>query len=405
MVFHHFVMAFDLALYTGKAENSRGPWDLWLASYPFEIAPPGNLSVCLFFALSGYVLAGSFNRTSLGVTALVVRRYVRLGLPIFVVVMISWALHATGAIQNAAVAPLTRSNWLNPFMTGDLTFWRALLEGGYGSLIGGTALFDPSLWTMSIEFVGSLVLIVIFVVTRMCGGPRTLMPSRGVLLILFVIETYNSYLFLFGIGAAMALFDLRRHSQRWCEKPWFAVCLIGLGLSLGMMSGSEIRPHFVAWILIHIPIHHVRLPLLPNFGMQQGEPFWHAWGAVLLLIAIDGSPRLRHMFAGHYFQFLGRISFPLYLIHFPLLLSVGCGTYLLMIGNGIPVIAATAIAFVVYTSAAIAAGIALSPVETLAVRLSVGCGYATQSMVVRVRRMLTGSPKQKQTGGAGLNQP
>ena len=392
VVFHHFVLASDFALYTGRAEDSRGAWDLWLASLPLETGLPGNLAVCLFFALSGYVLAGSFSRTSLGVTALIVRRYIRLGLPIFVVVMTAWALYATGAIQNQAVAPLTHSSWLSMNMPGQLTIWQALGDGVYGSLILGYTSFDSSLWTMSIELVGSLLLIFIFVGTRMCCRPETLNRWRGLLLFLAVVATYNSYLFLFSIGAAMAVFDLRRHYRRWCTNPWMTACTIAVGLVFGMVSESHARPYFVSWIMIHTPISRISLPFPATFGMTSGEPFWHAWGAVLLLAAIDGSPRLRQIFSARYFKFLGQISFPLYLIHVPILLSVGCGLYSLLIGHDVPVALATAIAFIAYVCVAIAAGMALNPVETFAVRLSGYVGLATQAIEVRMRQMLTRRP-------------
>ena len=329
VVFHHFIVAFDFALYNGNPLNSRNGWDLWLASSPFDVALPGNLSVCLFFALSGYVLAGSFSRTPLGIAALITRRYVRLGLPIFVVTMVAWALYATGAIQNHTAALLTHSDWLKGQMLGSTTVWRALSEGAYGSLLNGTTLFDSSLWTMSLEFAGSVFLIFIFIGSRIFGRAETRRQCQCIVLLLFAAATYNTYLCLFGIGAFMSVFDLRRRTETWCMNLWVVTPLIAVGLMLGTISYSLARPNFVTGALLMTPISRFTLPLPGSFG--GAEAFWHAAGAVLLLVAIDGNPHLRRIFSGSVFQFLGRISFPLYLVHVPVLLSFGCGFYLLLL--------------------------------------------------------------------------
>jgi peptidoglycan/LPS O-acetylase OafA/YrhL len=71
------------------------------------------------------------------------------------------------------------------------------------------------------------------------------------------------------------------------------------------------------------------LPPLQVFGLQLWEKkdFYNALGAVLLTAAVTqgfGKSFLEHRFI----QFLGRISFPLYLIHFIVLCSLACRMYL-----------------------------------------------------------------------------
>ena len=56
----------------------------------------GNYSVCVFFALSGYVLSSSFDRTTLGAVALTAKRALRLGIPILAVTLFAWVLVASG---------------------------------------------------------------------------------------------------------------------------------------------------------------------------------------------------------------------------------------------------------------------------------------------------------------------
>ncbi len=84
VVLVHGIIAFDFALYTGLNENSLTDWDIPISAFPFLLPMAGNYSVCIFFVLSGFVLSHSFRNTRLGSLALIVKRYIRLTLPILV---------------------------------------------------------------------------------------------------------------------------------------------------------------------------------------------------------------------------------------------------------------------------------------------------------------------------------
>ena len=72
----------------------------------------------------------------------------------------------------------------------------------------------------------------------------------------------------------------------------------------------------------------------PFRGMAD-ENFWHAIGALLTLIVADNWRPLRDLLNRRTPQFLGRISFPLYLVHVPILLSLGLGTFLALLRVGL----------------------------------------------------------------------
>jgi len=131
----HGILAFDFALYTGLPADSHGAWDIRISGLPFLLPLAGDYAVCLFFALSGFVLAHSFSRTNLGASALIVKRYARLCLPILAACLSSWALLASGLTFNHDAARVIGSSWLDSQMRQEPDLQTALRDGLYGSLL------------------------------------------------------------------------------------------------------------------------------------------------------------------------------------------------------------------------------------------------------------------------------
>lgn len=376
------VLGHNLGAFTPAADAGPVPaWRAWLATWPIDLMPPANLSVCIFFLLSGYVLASSFANTRLGLPALVAKRYLRLAIPVIVVNILACLLLEAGAMRHLAAAAQTHARWLETHMriAPDLLF--AIKEGAYRTFLMGSTHYNQSLWTMKIEFYGSMVLILAF---AGCRIPRWDAQTRrvrcGVALLLFALASHGSYLFLFGVGAAAFLFDIRRYTARWLAGPGRAAVCLAVGLWLGCLPAAETRPAFITAMVDMVPLSY-SLPL----GQLGGEPFWHACGAMILLFTIDARPGLRALFSRPVFQFLGDVSFPLYLIHIPVLLSAGCGTYLALHDMGVPENAAIGLAMTLSVAVAIAAAMVLTRyVETRAVRLSSAAGVQVQSVVNRL---------------------
>ncbi len=155
VVFHHGTIALDFALYTGNPAESRGLWDLRISGMPFVLlAAGGNLAVCGFFALSGFVLAHAYSRSRQYWPSLVLRRYVRLGIPMLAGCLIAWMLLALGLMPNASAAQLTRSSWLAAQFHQRPSLLQAVIEPItllLGSASSFSTSYDSSLWTMPFE--------------------------------------------------------------------------------------------------------------------------------------------------------------------------------------------------------------------------------------------------------------
>lgn len=350
VVVSHGIGAFDYAIFTGLAKHSVFIWDVSLSGAPFLIPLAGDFSVCVFFALSGYVLAHSFARTQLGAPALLAKRYARFTPVILSACLISYALLAGGLMKNNGMAAVSRSTWLANQMQQAPSFVQALQEGLYGALIRGSSAYNGALWTMCIEFWGSVILIAAFSLTAVrTSRPEIRARHRIVLLSVLGLVGSGSYLGLFAFGALLQLTQLHRKLG-----SGGAAILLGIGIFWGTMPYSALP-----WDIVR-PFVERTLPMVSGTPFAHSSvSFFHSLGAVLVLIAANACLPFRKMLSAPLFGFLGRISFPLYLIHTPLLMSLVCASALAMLGYGFSYAVTMALSIMLLVSISVAAATAL----------------------------------------------
>jgi peptidoglycan/LPS O-acetylase OafA/YrhL len=389
VVLSHAIAACDFAVHTGAAEQSHGGWELALAPWPL-LPVAGNFSVCVFFVLSGFVLAHAFSRPQLGMTALAVKRFVRLGLPILTAILFSWAVLACGLMFNHAAAPLTRSIWLNGQFQQHANFWAALREGSYGSLITVQPFdttYNAALWTMPIEFAGSIFLIVLFgIFNRLCiANSLWRKPVVGTVLIGTGIALQPLYVSLVMFGAAMSVLEPQRLTAGWTPPSWLIAGLIAISLILGTTPYSAARGPWWDILLAHAPLIPVSghlTQLGSGFAAMDNTAIWHGIGAILLVLTIEWCAVLQRLLSRPLTQRLGLISFPLYLIHLPILMSVGCGALLIAHDEGFTYRAAAAFDTAVFLAVAmLLASASVRWVERPSMRLAAGAGVVTQKSI------------------------
>src|SRR5204863_4576079 len=111
-----------------------------LALSPLNLLFSGELAVCVFFVLSGYVLSvGFFSRPNRrAAAASFAKRYVRLELPILCGVLVGWLIIVLGLAANLWVVPLTKSRWLAMFFHSDPNLLHALRHAFLNVFLYGT---------------------------------------------------------------------------------------------------------------------------------------------------------------------------------------------------------------------------------------------------------------------------
>ncbi len=379
VVVAHGIVTFDFALFSGSARDSIVPWDIYLSGAPFLLPMAGNLPVCIFFALSGYVLSHSFSNTDLGPLALLFKRYTRFTLPILSACVISYALLACGLMANQRLAVVTKSAWLAHQMQQVPSLSQALQDGLYRALVHLTPVptpYDSVLWTMCIEFWGSVMLIAIFFIAGLLPpGAMGRERARVILLVVAGVVGCTSYLGLFAYGA---LFNLTQFHRR--VRSGAAALLLALGLFMGTIPYSA-----VPWSIVR-PFIEWPLPTVPGIPFTHTPiTFFHSLGAILVLIAANSFLPFRRMLSSRPFRFLGRISFPLYLIHIPLLMSVVCSCALGLLHFGMPYAWMAALSLALFFAVSLsAATVLLFVCEGPSITLSGWVGVATDRLVRRM---------------------
>ena len=346
----HFVVAFAFAIYTGSPEHSHGVGEIELSAYPFMFIGAGaNFAVCIFLALSGFVLAKAFHFSKLSIWGLVLKRSLRLGLPVLAAGLLGWIFLKSGLIFNADIAAATRSDWLAGQFTQRNPAFTDGLRQAYNSLIGSVThqnTYNSALWTMPIEFMGSLVLIIFFGT----GISRKNRVVAGLLLVLMGALFARTYVAIMFFGASAYLLQAERLSQhlRWKFAYLIVICAIG---TVPFSGARGYVWDAIVGVVDLVPAIEWRLP---GFINQGNVSLWHAVAAVTLVVLLSGWKQAQAMLSSPVFTWLGQISFPLYLTHVPALFSAGCFGMMSALEAGATYGAAVAIAFLAYLPTAIA---------------------------------------------------
>jgi peptidoglycan/LPS O-acetylase OafA/YrhL len=291
---------------------------LTLLDTPLAILVNGRGAVVFFFVLSGYVLALRAIETS--DTRLVARgalkRWPRLAGPVLVTTLMSCALWNLDLYSHAEVGKIVGSDWLTHFAYGSLdlnalpdTDWAAaIIQGTVTSFIAGDSSFNPNLWTMQYEFLGSFA---VFFAAYLIIRYQSVVTRGAVLLAIFGILATHSLLYLpFGAGLALATLHSSGRTGLPADLARFMV-FAGLYI-LGFREGSSSYP-FLAGVS---PVSDTM-----TLGFTVAS--------VALIAGLTAWPVARDALSGQFGRMLGALSFAVYLVHIPILMAAGCGAFLL----------------------------------------------------------------------------
>lgn len=319
----------DLQYGFGWHDGSR-----YFATLPFVRVfwTGGSPAVSIFFVLSGYVLSRSslrrFRRSEVHYRALVsatVRRPFRLFLPpagvsfIFALVLhtplsplLAWPPVQESLLKEMQNWLVELSRALNPFTEhGPYTGWFP---------------YDPPVWTMSYELKGSLLVFGLLVATSR-GSPRTQIISYSITgIVLLFLGVWAMACFMSGM--VLAANDVYRLDepllQRLTERSRtiFHWVLFATGWYLCSQPDGVKDPersyNTFGWYWLTMLV-----PRTYYYGEYQR--FWNSIAAMMVVYAIIRIQWLQNRLST--LRYLGKVSFSLYLVHIPLLWTIGDRIY------------------------------------------------------------------------------
>lgn len=295
------------------------------AGMPFD---DGFLAVAIFFVMSGFVLTESFSPTRYRLEGVLAARIFRLLTPTTMAIVAASGLYlvfqpvAHEAAQKASLNGLwiqTQAAALSE-LPGDLL---ASIIGfsntsalHVSSFISSYRSADTPIWTISYELYGSFLTIV---VTR-------LYHFRRPLWLLAVIASLCTFGFrevgLFVIGHVARLVWYPEQMSQWTR----TLLSFGIFAAALCLMHAEFRCDGSA-------LDAVSSGLLPHNSPLNGA---HALAGTLVFAIVIYSKLLQRILSWRPFFILGRLSFSIYLIHWPIMLGFGSSLYLL-IGSRSPI--------------------------------------------------------------------
>ena len=291
VVAFHFFYAFAPASFIDRQRIGIGLFDT-----PLAVLWNGYFAVAVFFALSGFVLAASAPKSMREAPLMIGLRYFRLGVPALVSSILAWAWLASFPEAARDVQAITASPWFRwTYQAPIPPLSQAIWEGAVGVFVNGTTRFNNPLWTMQAEFFGSVLIYGSYAVLR--GHARPWAMALG------LVGFTASGLFPLAAFSGGALIYELRHGLR---DHALAGSLIGLaGLTLGAtFPGHAAGPGTLAYAQ----------SWLGTGGLRE-------IGALLVIVAILITPPVRRFFEAPPLQRLGELSFPIYLVHVPLIVA------------------------------------------------------------------------------------
>jgi peptidoglycan/LPS O-acetylase OafA/YrhL len=318
VILNHFAAVFFpytvFGARTGGAVHA--PWEELFFYPPFGILIAGNCAVNLFFILSGYVLSYKYlgePGKRAGLVAAAVKRPVRLGGLVWLTMTVGAILWYFGLFANGPVAELTgAAPWLDAFWQGSFDtgrFFKDLLLSPFGS----GARYNPPLWTIEKELYGSFM---VYLFLFLVGHFR----YRRVIAVGMILASYSSLSQGFWIGLLAA--DIIKHAVRPVRslpRPLF------LMLVLGFVYFASF-PHDVDASFLKTTVYGH----LPDSVLLGGG--YPMLAAVLIFLLVMTDKQWQEFLHKPLFRFLGRLSYGIYTVHFPVIGSWSCWLFLQLQG-------------------------------------------------------------------------
>jgi peptidoglycan/LPS O-acetylase OafA/YrhL len=295
----------------------------------------GNFSVCIFFVLSGFVLTNRFFKSlnPANFYLLVIKRYFRLVIPVFITVLIAYLLYKMSFNYNSEASIITESPWLDSIYNLDhykyaQNFTYFLYVGLVGGVFIGENLYDTSLWTLNFEFWGSFLIFILCFIIKPIFKYKFYLRVLFYLFMTFIL--WDTYYVCFIVGMALSdshvnsriINNLESYGYLIKKVSWLLLCL-------ALFLGSYTQCHLINSYYSKL-FEYMRFSWMHNHFMNY-TTLYHIIGAVLLVLSILLNKPIQKILSCNICLYLGKISFSCYLLHAILICTLSSKIFLILI--------------------------------------------------------------------------
>lgn len=293
----------------------------------------GHLSVAVFFVVSGYALAckpmslihkGELNKLGDNLASSLFRRWTRLYIPVITTTFVYMAL-------NFFIRGLSVHKPEKTFFAEAYRWYCELKDFSFLFRIGGEPwfTFNGHIWTIPLELKGSIAVYTSLLVMSRCTRNARLWYQVA-LIYYFLYIADGWYLALFTTGMLLADLDLLAKAD---DLPNFMVrlepykdmifmtlfiCGIYLGGVPSFSTDIQVLRRSPGWYYLSF--------LVPQ-AVFMFKAFYLYWAGTFIVASVPQIPWLKAFFELPFNQYLGRISYAFYLVHGPILWTIGDRIY------------------------------------------------------------------------------
>ncbi|KAI1357304.1 acyltransferase family-domain-containing protein [Xylaria arbuscula] len=371
VVLHHM----SLIWFSWDIHNGWNTWNDHFIQLPIiRLSISGPANVMLFFVISGYALSwkplnliqiSEHTKMYQGLASSIFRRHSRLFLPAVIIcspapIIAYHGGYSGEGMPGAAIRPMNPPRLDNVWeQLGHYVVSIMPLSDLYGSgLIAWV--YSDALWTLPIEFKSSLVVFSLLLALSKCTIRSRVLITLCVAFYSFWYFHWGELLFVGGMLVVEVNLWFQRSETRNKlaldeEEARFALkrrSLYSTGGRTRVCHGTCCTAAFlIGLFVLSMPEHNRRVSdsygfetlteLIPTRFYSSGaaDYFWQPLAAIFIVFVIDRAQFLQAIFTTRLAQYLGRVSFSLYLVHMLILHSLGfwLGKYFLqIIGSNSP---------------------------------------------------------------------
>lgn len=307
---HHFLVAFLPATYYGDVNMSKlqNQGDVLLSQAPYAFFINGNYMVALFCLVSALVLGLKIMNLEKkqDVADMFIKRYPRLMLPIVPIIFSVYLMLKYECFAHLQTVSLTQSPWLGAFYLEKVSFKRCIDGIFVTTWYTSDSTFSNAFWMLGSLFFGSMLAMILSMFTWKIK--RNAVDIIYVFCILIYIRV-NTLQLAFVLGVLLA--HLYKERKGLFHHRWIGMICLLLGIFLGGYP-SGVMPTNIYRYLNFLP---------PEISAFQ---LWHIFGAFFTVYGLWNLVYVCKVLECRFMQFLGKISYAIYLIHIPLLFSGSC---------------------------------------------------------------------------------
>lgn len=307
VVIHHSVLALPAADQALAGPTGVGSAAWWFTYSPLHLLWAGEEAVLIFFVLSGFVLALPATIKAIRWRVYYVKRLLRIYLPVWASLVVAVVV---AALTRSATSP-QRSDYVNA--RADVPLAEAPMDA---ILVAGAGLLNGPLWSLQWEILFSLLLpaYLLLAYPSLTRRHRLVLPLVVVglfgLIALGTLVGSGALRFLpmFAIGVLMAFNqDALQAAGDWLERSPRP------RLAWGSLAASTVVLLTGRWIVDGLPVESRMLDAAASGGSFVGA-------CVAVFLALHW-PVARALLERRSWQWLGTVSFSLYVIHEPIVVA------------------------------------------------------------------------------------